>query len=164
MTDTEVMIDGQLAGPIHQGAFYQFRYDITKLLKPGEEHLLEVIVSKKSSNISVNRAERQADFWLFGGIFRPVFLEIVPTTFIERVAVDAKANGAFGMQVFTKNTAKNQSIEIQVKELNGKNVGKAFSVQAGDSNYLKNNFPEVRKWNAEQPNLYQAVISIKERI
>jgi len=57
------------------------------------------------------------------------------------------------MQVFTKNTAKNQSIEIQVKELNGKNVGKAFSVQAGDSNYLKNNFPEELSVNPHTINV-----------
>ncbi len=162
MTDTEVKIDDQLAGPIHQGAFYQFRYEITNLLQTGEDHLLEVTVSKKSSNNSVNRAERQSDFWLFGGIFRPVFLEIVPQTFIERVAVDAKANGNFCMQVFTKNTKPNQSIEIQIQELNGKVVGKAFGAGAADSAFLRNNFTGIRKWNQEQPNLYQAVISIKE--
>jgi hypothetical protein len=162
MTDTEVKIDGKSAGPIHQGAFYQFRYDITDLLQMGEDHLLEVTVSKKSSNNSVNRAERQSDFWLFGGIFRPVFLEIVPETFIERVAVDAKANGKFGMQVFTKNTRQNQTIEIQLMELNGKPVGKPFNVVAGDSVYLRNDFPRTRAWNPEQPYLYNAIISIKE--
>ncbi len=162
MTDTEVKIDGSLAGPIHQGAFYQFRYDITDVLKPGTQHLLEVTVNKKSANNSVNRAERQSDFWLFGGIFRPVFLEVVPTTFIERVAVDAKASGSFGMQVFTKNTTKNQSIEIQLQELNGKNVGLPFKAKAVDSAYLKNNFNGIKKWNVEEPNLYNAIISIKE--
>jgi hypothetical protein len=162
MTDTEVKIDGNLAGPIHQGAFYQFRYDITALLNTSSDHLLEVKVSKMSANNSVNRAERQADFWLFGGIFRPVFLEIVPETFIERVAVDAKANGLFGMQVFTSNTTKNQSVEIQVQELNGKNIGTPFRVSAADSNYLKKNFPSIKAWNPEQPYLYQAVISIRE--
>lgn len=162
MTDTEVKIDGTLAGPIHQGAFYQFKYDITNILKPGTDHLLEVTVTKKSANNSVNRAERQSDFWIFGGIFRPVSLEIVPNTFIERVAVDAKANGAFGMQVFTKNTSKNQTIEIQVQELNGKNVGLPFKAGLVDSAYLKNNFTGIKKWNAEEPNLYNAIISIKE--
>ncbi len=162
MTDTEVQIDGKLAGPVHQGAFYQFRYDITELLNAGTDHLLEVKVSKKSANNSVNRAERQADFWLFGGIFRPVFLEIVPQTFIERVAVDANANGVFGMQVFTKNATKNQVVEIQLLELNGKNVGLPFKVNATDSVYLKNTFTGIKKWNPEQPNLYQALVSIKE--
>ena len=32
MTDTEVRINGKLAGPIHQGSFYQFKYDISELL------------------------------------------------------------------------------------------------------------------------------------
>ena len=162
MTDTEVRINGKLAGPVHQGAFYQFRYDITELVSLGNEHLLEVNVKKKSANNSVNRAERQADFWLFGGIFRPVYLEIVPETFIERVAVDAKANGTFGMQVFTKNTRKNQTIAIQLREINGKLVGQPFSVSAADSSYLQKNFQGVRLWNPEDPNLYEAVISIKE--
>jgi len=162
MTDTEVKIDGTSAGPIHQGAFYQFKYDVTELVKNGNEHVLEVTVNKKSANNSVNRAERQSDFWLFGGIFRAVFLEIVPETYIERVAVDAKANGDFGMQVFSKNTTRNQAIEIQIQELNGSLVGKPFRVTASDSNFLRNRFAGIRKWNPEQPNLYQAVISIKD--
>jgi hypothetical protein len=162
MTDTEVSIDGKSAGPVHQGAFYQFRYNITPLIQNGTKHKLEVTVRKKSGNASVNRAERQADFWLFGGIFRPVYLEVVPATFIERVAVDARADGLFGMQVFTQNTTKDQAVEIQVQDLNGKPVGTAFRAAAADSNYLQKRFSSIRTWNPEQPNLYQAVISIKE--
>jgi hypothetical protein len=100
MTDTEVKINGQLAGPIHQGGFYQFKYDITDLVKFGIPNLIEVTVAKKSANNSVNRAERQSDFWLFGGIIRPVYLEILPQAFIERVAIDAKANGDFNIAGF----------------------------------------------------------------
>src|ERR1700738_1456674 len=57
MTDTEVWINGQPAGPIHQGSFYRFKYDVTRLLKFGGENLLEITVSKVSANESVNRAE-----------------------------------------------------------------------------------------------------------
>ncbi len=39
MTDTEVKINGKPAGPVHQGAFYRFSYDITRLLRPGKENL-----------------------------------------------------------------------------------------------------------------------------
>src|ERR1700761_1449879 len=41
MTDTKVMINGKLAGPIHQGSFYRFKYDITDLLKFNAKNLLE---------------------------------------------------------------------------------------------------------------------------
>ena len=33
MTDTEVFVNGQSAGPVHQGGFYRFSYDVTDLLK-----------------------------------------------------------------------------------------------------------------------------------
>ena len=41
MTDTEVKINGKLAGDIHQGAFYQFRFDITDKLIFGQNNLLD---------------------------------------------------------------------------------------------------------------------------
>jgi len=72
MTDTRVWINGNSAGPEHQGGFYRFKYDITEHVKFGDENLLEVTVSKVSSDKSVEAAERQADYWVFGGIYRPV--------------------------------------------------------------------------------------------
>src|SRR4051812_43697828 len=76
MTDALVKVNGKVAGTMHQGAFYSFKYDITGLLK--KDNLLEVKVDKHSANASVNEAERKGDFWIFGGIFRPVYLEAVP--------------------------------------------------------------------------------------
>ena len=80
MTDTEVKINGKSAGTIHQGAFYRFKYDISSLLFFDKPNTLEVTVSKMSADASVNNAERLADYWVFGGIFRPVFLEAMPKT------------------------------------------------------------------------------------
>ena len=68
MTDTEVKINRKLAGEKHQGGFYEFSYDISDLINEEEKNLLEVHVWKHSENHNVNRAERYADWWLFGGI------------------------------------------------------------------------------------------------
>ena len=95
MTDTEVVVNGKAAGPVHIGGFYEFKREITAFVKFGGQNLLEVTVREQSSNASVNRAERDGDFWVLGGIFRPVRLEAVPGTFIERTAIDARADGAF---------------------------------------------------------------------
>lgn len=160
MTDTKVEINRQLAGPIHQGGFYQFRYDITDLVKFDEPNTLQVEVSRHSSNASINAAERNGDFWLFGGIFRPVYLEIFPSTFIERVAIDAQANGDFHMQVF-HHAVKGQTLEAQVYTLDGKPVDPAFQLSAGDS-IMTHRFAGIRLWNPEQPNLYYVQVSIKE--
>ncbi|MDP9080220.1 MAG: glycoside hydrolase family 2 [Bacteroidota bacterium] len=167
MTDTKVMINGKSAGPVHQGSFYRFKYDITDLLKPNQNNLLEVTVDKTSANSSVNDAERRnSDFWVFGGIYRPVYLEIVPQTFIERVAVNAKADGSFQMDVFPQNLKGDETIEAQVQKLSGENIGTPFSVRADpslDRQELKSNFAKPLLWSAEFPNLYQVVISIKNK-
>lgn len=161
MTDTEVKINGQLAGPVHQGAFYRFKYDITPLVKNGDNQL-EVKVSKMSADASVNRAERNGDFWIFGGIYRPVYLEIVPESYIDRVAIDAKANGQIRLDVFSKNTAANQTIQAEVQTLKGLRVGEPFTLKPkGDSTTLQHNVKNIAAWNPEQPSLYNLVVAIK---
>ena len=72
MTDTDAKLNGQSVGPTHQGGFYRFKYEVTPLVKFGDTNLLEVTVAKHSANKSINGAERNADYWVFGGIFRPV--------------------------------------------------------------------------------------------
>lgn len=166
MTDTKVMVNGKLAGPIHQGSFYRFKYDITELLKPKGKNLLEVTVDKMSANASVNRAERESDFWVFGGIFRPVYLEIVPAVFVERLAINAKADGAFEMDVYTQHLKGDETIEVQVQKLNGENVGQPFSVAAAasaDHTSLRAAFVDPALWSAEFPNRHQVVVTLKNK-
>jgi hypothetical protein len=163
MTETEVKINGKLAGPVHQGGFYRFKYDVTNLLNYGSDNLLEVTVNKRSTNESVNQAERKADFWLFGGIFRPVYLEIVPKTFIDRIALDAKANGLLTLEVFANSGRGNNLIKAQVQKLNGQPVGLPFSltIAPGEQNVtLKQQLKNILTWNPESPNLYNLVVSI----
>ena len=72
MTDALVKVNGKVAGEVHRGAFYRFSYRSTGLLRYGGTNRLEVLVKKQSDDASVNTAERRADWWLFGGIYRPV--------------------------------------------------------------------------------------------
>jgi len=162
MTDTEVKINGTPAGPVHQGAFYRFKYDISGLLNYGGKNLLEVTVSKESANESVNRAERISDYWVFGGIFRPVYLEAFPVQYIDRVAIDAKADGSFYMDVFTGGTGKAKSVIAQLQTTDDKSFGKPLSipVDASGKTTLKGQFPDPALWNPEFPNLYQVVVRL----
>src|SRR5690606_15346691 len=124
--------------------------------KPGEQNLLEADVSKHSANLSVNKAERTADFWVFGGIYRPVYLEAVPQQFIERVAINAQFDGSFAAEVFLKGAGDADRIEAQVTTLNGKPVDLPFSARiSGDSSQLNSQFENIQQWTAETPNLYR---------
>ena len=164
MTDTEIKINGKLAGPLHQGAFYRFKYDISDLLNYNGMNLLEVTVSKESSNESINRAERMSDYWVFGGIFRPVYLEAVPSQFIDHVAIDAKADGSFYMDVFIKGKGKANHIDAQIQTVDGKIFGNALSVKISTDTagrlIFKDKFINPALWNPEFPNLYKVVVTL----
>src|SRR3984885_7561293 len=160
MTDTKVMINGLLAGPIHQGGYYRFKYDITDLLKTCDT-LLEVCVSKKSENASINLAERRADFWQFGGIYRPVYLEIVPANYIDHLAIDAKADGSMKVDVYAPDLKNGNFITTQLQTLEGQKIGPELkeNVANGENPIsLKGNYKAITPWNPEFPKLYNLVV------
>lgn len=164
MTDTKVKINGKLAGKIHQGAFYQFRYDISSLLRFGQSNLLEVEVDKQSANSSVNQAERHGDFWIFGGIFRPVYLEVLPRTHIERLAIDAQAGGRFSMQVSVDHIGNGYTLEANIEKADGSRKLKPveISLAAGDTlAVLQQQYDDVDLWSPEFPNLYKVKVALK---
>ena len=119
MTDTDVKINGVSAGVLHKGSFYRFNYDISTLLKYNANNTLEVTVSKMSEDASVNNAERLADYWVFGGIFRPVFLEAEPLTHMERVGIDAKHDGRFAFNLFTEGLNTDAKINYSILDQQG---------------------------------------------
>ncbi len=163
MTDAIVKINGKLAGTTHQGAFYEFSYDISKLLKFGTENKIEVLVKKHSDNESINFAERKADFWIFGGIFRPVYLQINPKENIQRVAVDAKANGSFKADVSISNLKKADKIEVSILTLDGIHIQTFTAEVKGKINRISGNLNNPITWNPESPYLYKVVFKLKSK-
>jgi hypothetical protein len=158
MTDTEVLVNGQSAGPKHQGGFYRFKYEITDKIKSAD-NLLEVNVSKVSSDPNVEAAERQADYWVFGGIYRPVYLEAVPKEFIDWVAIDARADGTFRIDVHTAGIASADTVAVDIMGLKAargeiKAGQEVATITAQVSGY--------KTWTAETPNLYMAKVSLKK--
>jgi hypothetical protein len=158
MTDTTVTINGQSAGPTHQGGFYRFSYDITRLVRPGRNDV-EVVVAKESSNSSVNRAERRGDYWTFGGIYRPVWIEARPKHHITWTAIDARADGTFTAQVhFDEPVPRNTWVVAQIfgKDKSTPVSREPFRALAGrkDQVTIDGKLQSPALWTAETPNLY----------
>jgi hypothetical protein len=162
MTDTDAVVNGKPAGPKHQGGFTRFAYDVTRLLIFGETNLLEATVSKRSSNEGVNRAERTGDYWNFGGIFRPVYLEALPRTYVDRVAIDARADGALAVDVFLGgDLSAAQRVRVAVE---GAAVSAETAVPAGAACVrLQARASAPKLWTAETPHLYRAVVTLDAR-
>lgn len=162
MTDTEVKVNGKLAGPLHRGSFYRFSYDITDKLNFSKPNVLEVTVSKMSSDQSVNNAERLADYWIFGGIFRPVYLEAVPKQHIVWTAIDAQADGSFAMHTHLSGTLKGTELVTEILDAFGKVISTFKPGTFNDSiAQFKTRIPAPLQWTAETPNLYIARITLR---
>ena len=149
MTDTEVWIDGKKVGPTHQGGFTEFSYDVTPFIRPNKVQRLEVLVHKESANASVNEAERRADWWLFGGIYRPVYIEVMPKAHISHVAIDARATGEIYADV-QATTDSPVSLSIDGEKV-------AYNAEKGCWVY-----PNPKLWTPETPHLYKATFTLGE--
>lgn len=172
MTDAEVWVNGKSAGQIHQGAFYRFSYDITSLLKAEGENLLEVKVAKQSANKSVNAAERRADWWLYGGIYRPVWLEVVPAVSMEHFILDARADGSLRASVRTTDNAEGHMLVVSIRglkdgkplrTLQGKEQVSCPLATSGGETEFTCKWSDVKVWNTEAPELYVARLELKDR-
>lgn len=165
MTDASVRVDGHRVGPIHRGGFYRFRRDITDLVEPGGRHELEVAVAKISSDRSVELAERDADYWVFGGIFRPVRLVAHPSTSIDHLAFDARHHGSLHLRARVvdrgASTLEDARLRLWVETLDGEAVDGPFEAEASGSTFeISTQVDGVEAWSADTPRLYRARVEL----
>ena len=168
MTDTEVWIDGKSVGAVHQGGFTEFKYDVTPLIVPGRKHTIEVLVSKESANKSVNSAERRADWWLFGGIYRPVYLKAVPKVHIEDLAIDARQDGMLTASMLITNTTEVPDMSVSLHDMKGNTITLAPKEKhsTAEGNGIRMRYllkaDGIRAWDPEHPNLYRLTVATHE--
>ncbi|MDP5130753.1 MAG: hypothetical protein NWQ54_07700 [Paraglaciecola sp.] len=164
MTDTTVVLNNKKIG-FHQGGYTEFKFEVTGALRGGL-NTLDVNVNSSSTDESIVRAERYADYWMFSGIFRPVFIEEVADEFVERVAIDAQMTGDFTMDVYTNGVNKADSVSAQIYDSKQNKVGNAFNALiASDKGkqkvQLKAKFTGIDLWSHEFPNLYSVKVELK---
>ncbi len=169
MTDTRAALNDVELDPVHRGGFTRFSYPVADHLVYGGSNRLRVEVSEASADGSVERAERQADYWVFGGIYRPVYLEARPARAIEHVAIDARHDGqirvAYELGGELGGERAGCRVEAEVLEdaagsegnglqslgpgPGGRRAGELSGVVAG-----------IRPWSAEDPVLYTLALRL----
>ena len=164
-TEIHVQINGRKAGNgTYQGGYTRHSIDVSDRVFFGKKkNRLEVEVLKESTNPQVNLAERRADYWNFGGIWRPVFIISKPAQNIQRVAIDAKGDGRFMADVFLNRAMVGCSVSVDIVDNNGKKVAQspAYPI-ASDGTKVDFCTKGIKAWNAEQPNLYTAIFTLRD--
>ena len=165
-TEARITINGRKAGNgTYQGGYTRHTIEVSDRVFFGtKKNRLEVEVLKESTIPQVNMAERRADYWNFGGIWRPVFIIAKPNQNISRVAIDAKGDGHFMADVFLNRALPGCSVTVDVIDTKGKKVAQspAFPVSS-DGTRVDFSVKNPKQWNAEQPNLYTAVFALKDK-
>ena len=161
LTQAEVTVNGQSAGPAHQGGYYRFSFDITDLLKP-TGNLLEVTVQKMADDPELDKTHR-GDFWNFSGIFRPVYLKTVPREYIDWFAVHGDMDGSFSVDVYPQRTEQVNAVRATVRTLEGVAIGEPLqrALTPGQAKVsLQGYFAGVKLWSDEFPHLYRVEVEL----
>jgi len=163
--NSDVWLNGTHLGN-HPYGYTAFEFEITELVKTGEKNVLAVQVKNEGRNSR----------WYSGsGIYRHVWLKVTEPvhvktwgTFITTPDVSAE-KATINIETQIKNgTSENCSVQIVTKIMNGsgKEIAKTKSSQqinsaseVTDKQVIQIESPEL--WSTETPNLYTAVIEIR---
>jgi beta-glucuronidase len=159
--DCHVWVNGKKAGH-HVGGFTPFNYDISNLLKEGENTVIVKVDNKRHAE---DVPTQIFDWWNYGGITRDVKLVKVPQVYLEdynlqlsKAADKAKVREiAFSAKLSAKEAG--HKVVINIPELK---LEKQFATDAEGqvSATLKVDAKKLQLWSPENPKLYDVRISL----
>ncbi len=168
-SSAEVWLNGEHVGR-HDSGFTSFAFVVSPLLKISEENTLAVRVRQvtRDYTFDVN------DDWSLGGIYRDVWLEVMPTDrYIERVETSTRFDSEF----------RDADLQIRVLVMDDRPTGNTYEVRArltgpdGDE-VERRTLPVTGRartardtlmtmhvraplhWTAESPNLYRLCVEL----
>ena len=147
----EVFLNGEKIGE-HYSGYTAFTIDITDNLKYGMENRITVKVDS-GENLNIPPFGNVIDYMTYGGIYRDVYLDVKPTTYISDVFVKARANGEIDSDIkisgdISKRMSIRQSIWIDGFDyLLGEKA-------ASDELTILSLAKAVKPWHVDSPNLY----------
>ncbi len=161
-------LNGKQVG-YNQGSKLPAEFNLTPYLKEGENKLAVQVFQFTDGSYLEDQ-----DFWRLSGIQRDVLLFARPKTFIRDVfakaSLDSKyQNGIFDLDVELANVDKKSNKNLQLKYQlldQNKNILEETKekINVKGNNTIISSFsgkvPSVRKWSAEEPNLYKLVVAL----
>lgn len=159
--DSRVWVNGKEAGH-HIGGFTPFNYDITDLLKEGENTVIVKVDNKRHAE---DVPTQIFDWWNYGGITRDVRLVKVPTVYLEDYSLELsrKEEGKRKEMTFSAKLNKAEaghSVTLSIPELK---IKKTFTTDATghvQCSIFSVQSKTLQLWSPENPKLYRVDISL----
>ena len=181
---SKVWLNGTLLGS-HEGGYTAFALDAAKALKPGAGNVLVVMADNSwtpetipGSRVGSRVKDLVYPWWNYGGIKKPVYLEISAPAYIERQKITATPDLGSGaasvaVKVWIRNTS---SAPLQRRlRLRIRRPGAWDPAQTVETNLriaplatavaeLSANLPPaaVALWDFDHPNLYESQLELFE--
>lgn len=175
----KVYLNGELIGE-HQGGFLPFEFEITDLIKPGD-NLLTIAVSNiidystlpvggkanmlsgmlggiGSSRPAKPQNNPNFDFFNYCGINRPVRIYTTPKNYIEDISLVSEVEGSTGSIRYKVDTVGEGSCKVEVFDKIGNKVGEA----SGNTGVI--NIENVQLWQPLAAYLYNVKVTFGEDV
>lgn len=164
---TEVYVNGKKAGG-HVGGYVGFEIDITDFVALGAENTLSIRVDN-SYNPNVIPSQK-ADFFIYGGITRDLWLKVLPKTHLADVRVStplvSKAEATTSVVVDFSSGAKltpNHTLAYKLTAPDGQVVMDERMKRSDLASGAPFTLPVLKKpalWSPEEPNIYTLQVQL----
>ena len=159
--DCHVWVNGKKAGH-HVGGFTPFNFDITDLLKEGENNVIVKVDNKRHPE---DVPTQIFDWWNYGGITRDVRLVKVTPVYLEDYSLQLSRKEEGGKRKEISFSAKlnkkeaGHKVTVSIPELK---LEQQFTTDAEGtvSATIKVNAKKLLLWSPENPKLYQVQLSL----
>ena len=141
-----VLLDGeQLA--FHAYGYTGFNVELPADLKAGETHVVAVIAD--------NSAQPNSRWYSGSGIYRPVWLHVLPAQGIEFDGIRVTTLSASPARIRVQTAVEGATPHVSITH-------EGAEVASGDGADLTLEIPNAQLWSDEHPNLYEAHVSLAE--
>lgn len=155
--DAYVYVNGKKAGH-HIGGFTPFNFDVTELLKDGENFVIVKVDNKRHAE---DVPTQIFDWWNYGGITRDVKLVSVMPTYVESYKLRlGTTNTTIAFSAKLNKAEAGQKISLRIPEL--KINQQIITGEDGTASITLKAKPQL--WSPENPKLYKVEISLGEDI
>ena len=149
-----VYLNGELVGT-HEGGFTPFTFEVTDLLKNGEN---SITIGVDSVRVEDSVPSPVTDWETYGGVTRPVRLIVTPATFIDDAWLRLTRDGKIAASIkLNGENAAQQPVHIEIS-----GAGVDLSGTTDSAGRLEVSVPaptNLKLWSPDSPTLYDVAIT-----